>query len=410
MAVRDRRGRQEARETREAKLKRPNVRAYYGRELTDVRPGQFEYRVTLMRGAGVAPLALDRVVEQVTWTDEGDELVGSLRLRRPDGKDSVPIGVGHRVKLEVRWAGGWYELWQMAVQPPSGDPASGVDEVELKDDLAILAANRRDWSFRKTKKRGKGWLPQEVTRAVAARAGVRVGALPEGKHRINRLVKKGVTDLSVIIAAWEHEKDKTNERYILRMRNGRLEVVTLRRNAILYVLKEQIQAAATEQKRKMRPVTVIVARGRIGKGKDAKKVTRTVYSSRVVRRYGRVSREKDYGTVRSVADLRAQARVDLAKELRVEYTASVTVPGVPFIRRGDGAQWITDEPGWSGSTTEIRDRSFVYVTRVSNTVAADGQTTDLEFTQQDPFAKEALRLDRARRKAAEARRKAKKKD
>lgn len=405
MAV-SRAGRTQRAATATARARRPDLRRHYGQPLSDVMPGAFEFRLRLLR-TGASPLLLDEVVESFSWEDADDVLTGSLSLRRPDPEDaeSLPIGVGHRVLCEVRWAGSWYRLWQMRVQPPGVDLPEGTVDVELRDDLVLLDRGRYDWSFRKTKRRKRGWLPQEVTREVARRLNVPIGSIAAGKHRKTRLVKKNASGLAVIREAYGHERQKSGRRFIVRMRDGLLEVLPLRRNEVLYIFREQIESALLTQEQAIRPVTVIVGKGRIGKGSKARKVSVTAESREASRRFGRVEEEKSYGRVASVAELRGKAQRDLAKKLRIRRSARLTLPGVPFVRRGDACRWVTKEAGWHGSSSEIRDRSFVYVRSATHTVAAGEYTMTLDVVQDDPYVKDAERRDREARARARAKRK-----
>lgn len=382
----------------------PNLEREYGRTLPAVFPGQWDFRLDLLR-VGAEPLRIDDVAETFAWEDSGAVLTGSISLQRPYGAASLPVGVGHRVRCQVRWKGGWYTLWQMRVQPFSVDLTSGALDVPLSDDLVQLTRNRRRWSFRKTKRRPRGWYAHEVAREVARRSGVEVGSLARGSHRIGRLVRKNATDLDILRAAYGREREKSGVRFVIRMRDGKLEVLPLRRNQALIVLREQIEEALVELTGHARPVTVIRARGHVGKGSGAKKVTFTAYDGAILRRFGRSEDEKDYGRVDSEADLRARARRDLARRVRIKRTATLTVPGIPFIRRGDLAQWVTTEPGWSGSSTLSRDRSYVYVTSASHAVSAAGYALTLSVVQDDPYLADQKRQDREARERAKARRK-----
>lgn len=386
---------------------RPDLRGLYGKTLPEVTPGAFDFRLQLIR-PGAHALELDEVVEEFNWVDDGSILSGSMTVRRPDPERaaSLPIGVGHRVRCSVRWRGSWYRLWEMRVQSPETDVGQGSLTVPLTDDLALLSRGRRSWSFRKTKQRKRGWYAHEVAREVARREGIPLGHIARGKHRIPRLVKKKASGLDVLRAAYGHEREKSGTKFIIRLRDGKLEVIPLQRNKTLYVFKDQIEDAFIQQRQSARPVTVIRGRGHIGKGAGAKKVKHTEYRRAIVRRFGHVAEEKDYGRVDSVADLRSRVRRDLAKRIRIKRTASLTVPGVPFLRRGDACQWVTREPGWYGSSTQSRDRSFVYLTSVSHSVSSTGYTTSIDVTQEDPYVKDEKRQDREARDAARRRREA----
>ena len=403
MPTRTRKGREERRNSHVGRTRRPDLRKMYGRELPEVRPGQFRFRLLLIRPAHPTrtTIPLDEVVESFDWTDDGSILNGNLSLVRPDPEkpESLPIGVGHRVRCQVRWAGGWYTLWDMRCAAPQIDSGSGTVSVALKDDMALINRTRRDWSFRKTKQRKRGWYAHEIVREVCRREGIRIGALARGKS-LQTLKRKRTSALDVIREAYGHERDKTGVRFIIRLRNGKLEVIPLQRNKTLYVFEEQIERALIEQRAAQRPVTVIEGRGRV----NGKKIKHTEYRPQIVRRFGRVTEEKDYGKVASHAELRQKVRRDLAKKIRVKRTAQLSVPGIPFVRRGDVARWRTFEAGWSGSSLSSRDRSFVYVTSVSHQVSSQGYTMDLSVVQDDPYVADEKRQDREARDRAKKRR------
>lgn len=391
-------------------MHRPDLRHFYRGELSDIRPGDFEFTLDLLRGSGLKPLNVDDLVTDFSWADEEAVLTGALNVARD--RDTFPFGNGHLVRCRVRWnVGKWYELWQMRVQPDiEEDAVAGSASINLQDDLSLLQRNKRKWVFRKTKARGRGWRADEIAREVAKREKVRIGKLAKGTKRTNKLEVTG-SGLEVIKQAYANEKDHSGRKFIIRMRNGKLEVVPYRRNSILYVVEEQLEAALLHRQQAARPVTVIEARGKMGK----EKVKMTVFNREVVRRFGRVTEEKDYGKVDSRAELRTLALRDLAAKVRITRTADLSIPGIPFIRRGDGMRWRSKEPGWYGPTkstadrTGSKDRTFVYVTTLAHSVASGGEyTTDLSIVQEDPFVQDRNARDKARQDKARAKREARK--
>lgn len=396
-------GTDEREETATAKARGPDLGKVYDRELAELTPGDFRFKLD-MRRKGLATLPLDGAVESFSWRDDpdGEKVSASLSLRRPDPDkpDSLPLGLGHKVRCRTRWAGQWYELWTLR----AGQPAwtlEGGGEVEVSDDMALLNANRRKWTFRTTKSRPRGWLCHEIAEAVCEREGVDVGTLAKGTKRIKKMVREKDSAAQMIRAAYKEETDHTARKFVMRMRDGALEVVPYRRNSTLYVIREQIMQALLEVERNATPTTVVEAKGRIGKGKGARSVKHTEFRQAIVDRYGYVAVEKNYGRVGSHAALREEAQKTLAKALSAKRSAELTVPGIPFLRRGDGMRWLTDEPGFTGGTVDLRDRSFVYVTGVTHTVAAD-YTTQLTVVQEDPFEADRKRLEKAQREKREA--------
>jgi hypothetical protein len=206
-----------------------------------------------------------------------------------------------------------------------------------------------------------------------------------------------MTDLDAIRKAYKHEKEKTGRRFVIRMRRNRLEVVPYRRNPVLYQFGDRLMSAVLTQEGPDRPTTVIVAKGRIGKGKDAKKVEHRYYKRSAVRQLGKVELEKNYGTVDSLDDLRKKARTTLAEKLRPRRVGTLVTPGIPWVRRGDAIRWFNDEPGWHGATKHSKDRTFIFVRSARHSVSSSGYTTEMDVTQVDPYVKDRERRDKEAR-------------
>lgn len=388
------------------KRPRPKLGKFYGRALKDITPGRFLFRWELLR-PDHPTLDIGSQLVDASWTDASSAITGSLTLRRPkpQSAQSLPIANGHMVRLSVRWGGGWYRLWTMRVQrPPSVDLDSGTLSVDLAEDMILADRGTRRWRFRKTKARKHGWYADEVTRAVCRKAGIKFGSCPKGTKRMSISVKG--SPLDAIRKAWKEEQEKTNQKYIIRLRDGALEVIPLRRNEILYIFEEQVRSAMVEAQQASKPVTVIHATGRIGKGSEAKKVKFTATDIRLLKRLGRVEEEWKAGRVASRQELKERAQRRLAQKIRVTRTASMTVPGVPFLRRGDGIRWKTKEAGWRGPDRFSRDRSYVFITEITHSVSGSGAyTSDVRLTQKDPYVRDQMRRDEIARKKARERRK-----
>lgn len=394
-------GRAQRRRTVTARTRRPDLSRYYGRKLPAITPGEFVFELALLRPAHKA-LVLDRFVESFEWSDEETAMSGNVQLRRPIASEpaTVPIARGHRIRCRVRWAGRWYELWTMRCAAPEATvDAEGVSlSVDLTDDLDRVRVGRRRYLRRARKRHRHGYFGHEVVREFARKEGVRLGQLAKCRHRMPKIDVTG-SFLDLVVEVYRHEREKTGRRFVVRMRNGQLEVVPYRRNRVLYVLAEEVrQATVTRTPKVEKPATVLVGKGRIGKGKDAKKIRHTEYRREMVRRFGYTRREKDYGHVESPGELRRKVRRDLARQYRVETTADVQHQGIPFIRRGDGAQLVLPSEGFSGR------RSFVYCTGVRHQVKGGSYTSSFTITRTDPFVAEREARERELRAKARRRR------
>lgn len=394
-------GREERKRTPSGRARQPSLDAFYHFTLPPMRPADFTFELTLLR-PGRPAFPLSRLVERFEWNESSSEMTGSITLRRPrlEEPGSLPIERSHRVRCRVKWAGAWYVLWTMRVRPPEVAPEEGVVTVALQDDMDLIKRMRREWSFRQTKRRRFGYFPEEIVRLVCKRAGIRVGALAKGRYRVPTLHMKNATPLDVFKKAYEHERQKTGRSFVIRIRDGKLEIVPLKRNAAVYVLAREIQQALlTQEPAHESPATVLTGRGRIGSGKDAKKVSYTDYDRAVVKRLGYVHHEKDYGRVQSVGDLRGKVQREMANMLKVNRTAHVQHAGIPFIRRGEGVKLDMAKEGFAGK------QSFVYATNATHTVQAGEYISTWDFTSDDPYVQLKAEAEKAQREAKRKERK-----
>lgn len=407
-------GRKERANSPAGKLRAPNLASIYTKQLRDVAAGDFDFRTVLIRPEKPKDdgrfVILDRATTSIEWSDETPVLTGGLTLHRPDPlkPSTLPVKERHRVRLLVRWGGAWYRLWEMRVESdPEPTGSSGDLRVELSDDLASLRQNVRDWEFKKSKARPKGWPPQAITRKVCGREGVRMGKIAKGAARLKKL-KKTASGLEIIMRAYAAERQKSDRSFVIRLRNGRLEVVPVKRHKVLYEIRgvELDYSTETGSPKKKRPTTVIEAKGRVGK----KKIEAKVFRRAILKRFGLSTAERSYGKVDSKAELREKAMRELAEEIRVKRTATLTIPGIPFIERGDTVRWITKEPGWSGPGVGTQDRSYAYVTGVSHSATPASFTSSMTLSQVDPFLKTGSSKSKAKRDEKKGQRDKKRKD
>jgi hypothetical protein len=399
-------GRAQRKQTPAARAKQPSLARYYGKRLSAVQPGDFEFELTLMRGRGTKPFALDDFVQSFEWADDETAMSGNVQLVRPDADDAgtLPVGRGHRIRCRVKWGGHWFEVWTMRCDAPETnvEPEQVTVSVDLHDDMDIVARGKRHYLHRKRKGHPHGYFGHEVLRDEAKREGIRLGAVVKCTSRMTKIDVTG-SFLDLATAIYKHEHEKTGLTYVLRMHNGRFEVVHYRRNRILYVLGDQIRTATVHRDpKKDKPVTLLVGKGRVGKGKAAKTVRHTEYRREMVARFGYMRRVKDYGHVDSAGALRSKMKRDLADEYKVDTSVDVEVAGIPFIRRGDGAQLVLASEGFSGV------RSFVYCTGARHQVQGGSYTSSFSFDLVDPFLKDQERREKDARAKARRKRKARK--
>jgi hypothetical protein len=390
-------GRDERRQSDQGRRRLPRMGQIYGRRLRDIIPGEFEFRTLLIRPEkrDRQGLRLAQALTYLSWTSDGPVLTGSITLKRPAGDrpHSVPVKRGHLIRLLVRWHQQWYRLWDMRVNgEPDVDRTSGDINCELADDLDALKRNRRDWSFRKTKQRKKGWHPQEIAVNVCRREGVKMGRIAEvNSVWIDKLEQDNTSGLDIIKKAYKQASDETGKRYVMQFKRGRFEVIPLQRSKIAYIIKNMATGESTSgTPRHERPHTVIEGTAKVGD----EKVTETLARPAIVRRFGRSVLEKDYGEIGSRDHLRELMERDLAAEIRVKLTATLTLPMIPFLERGSTVRWMTNEPGWFGPSENSRDRSWAFVRTASHSLDPSSQTTTVTLEQFDPYLADQRRRDK----------------
>lgn len=366
---------------------------YWQHSAPDLAFGEEDFRVTCFRGERKNPaerkVSLDPYVSAVGWEDAGPILRGSISLNKERGKRPLAVNEGHVIQLEsAHKPGGRYRvIWKMRVEGSSASASGGVQEFQLADEMAWLQKSRDDWMFKKAKKgkannrtkRVNGWLAHQIAQEVCRRYGVKVGRLAKGTHRINNLTEKNASPLEVIMKAYKTERDHTGRKFVVRMRNGRLEVVVLRRSKTLLLLGETlIEATITRSLRKgLATAAHVRASLKDGKKEKHKKLEADVVAKRASARYGYVHttiRLED--PVSSKAEARKLAKRKLITAMRPSREVTLEHPGVSTLFRGDAIRLRLPELG----LTEI-----VYVKAVSHSVSSGNYNMSVTCGFQDPY-------------------------
>jgi hypothetical protein len=349
---------------------------YYSQQLPPITPGDFQFFLTLLRG-GRPPLDISAMVPNLEWQDEGTVLGGNLELKHPDGS-YVWVARGHQVRCDTEWQGKRYNLWTMRCEPPQDTVEAFSTSITMVDELDALRRDKLVWHFNRTSKRRRGWTADEIALAVCQRLGCKVGKLLKGKlYQHFSLTGSGI---EAITKAYQAENQANGVRYVMRMVNGHFEVVEYQRNPLLYVLKDQITHALTSDSGQTYPVTLVRGYGYIGDGHARKQLAYTAFDTATVRQLGYVPAQKHFGRVNSQADLEGRTKRALASDLLAYKTATITHPGIPFIRRGEGVQLDLPNQGFAGKN------AFVYCASVNNSSVGDEYTTELTVSTLDPFS------------------------
>lgn len=385
-------GRKQNRQTRKGRSRGSAPRDFWHRPGPKVSLGRERFRVTLMRGRRLPWVRLDSMVEGISWLDESAIMSGEIGLRLPQRKDvRFPVQVGHQVKLEmaVNATAPFKELWRMRVSKPNKSLSSGTVAYQLTSDLALAHGSEDDWRFVKNTRHPHGWRGDEIIREVAKRAGLKIRLLPRMRHRHKRLIMLGVSPLDVIVKVLEVERTNHSRRFAIYFERGKLEIRPLRRSRLLLRMGKSIIDGVLSAQMPENFATAVTVRtsGSQESTKDSKGHRRTARQKIVVKvklpaavdRYGYVHRIVYAQDADSPAEARRLGRRYLARMSRPEREATITHPGIPWVRRLQAIRLDLPEQGV---------KQIVYVKTASYRLSPGGFDMELTLDFDDPFVDE----------------------
>jgi hypothetical protein len=405
-----------------------NVAVEYGRARKVNWLPRLRYRVVLINtGKPGKPRAdISGLVTSVSWDEEGVTLTGAITVRAPkqlERKDrEFTVSDGNIVRLDAHVGSRWIEIWQMRVEAPSDDLAGGEGTFVLADDSKIAAASSGDFKYKKEKKsRPKGWKAHEIVIDVCRRYKIPLGHVVKGTKDITNLVKHDVSPLDIIAAAYKQERDWTGTRFLFSWRNGKLNITKLRRNPLLYALRDQLTGAVVERQRGEKFFTAMEVTASLKDGKRKhKKVEAVVVSHKAARRYGYIVIKHDLKKhVKSRQEAIDIARRILARSIKkhTQPTINISHPDIPWVRRGDAIEILLPEYGFTPKPRPVppfEGGSFdiLFIRQAHHSVDSSGYSMELEFTTDDPVAeqKKEQRDARDERRREEKRKERKEKD
>jgi hypothetical protein len=402
-------GKQRAK-TQAAKAHKPDLAKYYNKVVEDLDFNSLEYRTTLLRPKGVKPhrADIDRLIASIDWRyDEGDPVMhGAVALVPKDQWGGASIQEGDVLMLSVKWFGKWTEVWRMVLTEPN-DSLSGGAGFDLEDPLYILQLSTDDWHYVKSKKAGhpNGWLCHEIVKDVARRYGLRLGKIAKGTRRIHSLTYDDQSPLAIIQRAYALEKASTGHRFVIRWDAGKLNVVPMRRNPLLYVLSGQIEDAVLGLEEKNSGfATAGTVRATVKDGKKHRKIVVKAQNAQAVRRYGFIHRNVTLGDVKDEGDATEKLKRQLNKVSQRKRTVTgIQHPLIPFIRRGDAIRVSIPSRGMSG------DKAICFVSSGSWNLTGGVGTMTLDVTFDDPYVTSTAARKAKDKKARAKKRVAKKK-
>lgn len=383
----------------------------YARDQPPLRLAEQEFRVTALR-PGLGALSLDGIAETVEWTDGSDDpggdlndfvvMTGQLTIRRPLDRD-ITLKNGHVIKLDVQWGGKWTEVWRMRVWDTDESAGSdGTWTLDLSDDMRQLGISRDNWRYKRGKtKRRHGWRYHEIVLDVCRRYGVPVGTLVKGSRRINHLVHHGTSPIDVIKTAVDLERSWSGRKLVITWRDGKLNVLPLRRQASLYELGGQLITADVATERRGDLATSLTARATVRRGKKRTHLKYEYTNPAAKRQFGLIHDQVTFHGIDSRGELRDRAKRSVAKRIVLRPTISATHAGIAFLRRGDAVQVQLPDQGISGAA------GIVFCQQITHTVSAGTYTMDLTLNTTDPL--DPREVQKAKDKAARLRKAAAKK-
>jgi hypothetical protein len=407
-------GRNQRSKSKHGQAHKPNLTKYYRYDAGTIDLTQQEFRTTLLKPKGVKQrrVKIDHLITSIEWRyEQGDPVLhGNLTVRKFD-KKKIRIVEGDTLKLDVRWFGRWHEVWRMVLRDPEESTAGGSTSFTLDDPMSVLQESRDTWHYAKSKKGGhpEGWKCHQIARDVAKRYKIRLGKVAKGKRWIRELEHNDYSPIQILQRAYALERAESGHRYVMRWSNGKLNILPMRRNPLLYVLGSMIQdAAITYEERGEDFCTAVTVRATLKeKGKKAKKITVLVTDKQAMRKYGFIHRELKGGNVKSEADARKLGRRHLNKKAKRKRTITgLTHHGIAFIRRGDAIRINLPEKGFKKGKDSI-----CFVSAGSWSLSGGTFSMNLDVTFDDPFATtKKVRKDKDKKKRDEKREADKKED
>lgn len=380
-------GSKQRRQSKHGRLHKVDLSKLYSQRQPPLHLSQVAYRITLLR-ANMAPLNIDGIVSSLEFREEaGDPVMkGSLNVDLPDPRlQQVNIKDGQVVRVEAFWYGRWREMFRMRLYNGQATFSGRGATWELADDGFLLTEGTDHFHYTKSKKKGhpKGWKAHEITRDIARRYRIKLGQVAEGKHWITDLDVTG-SPMQALVKAWAIEKNASGRRFVFRWRNGKLNILPLKRNPNMYVLGPHIEdGTITKQERDEKFATAVTVRATVKKAgskhKHEKLVVRYVNEA-AVKKEGFIHRELNGTDVKDRADALRKAKRYIARHsVRKRVLTDLQHPLVPFVRRGDGMRASIPERGFYG------ERGVCFITSLSGSLQGGQARMTVNVTFDDPF-------------------------
>jgi len=378
-------GREQAKNSSTGRLRQPDLTKRYKYKQPEIDLDSQQFRTTFIRPDRTPKnLLADGLIESLEWRSEGGDpvLQGTVTLHKEEDEPML-VHEGHVLRLDVFWQGKWVELWRMRLYDEQTTLA-GSTTFALADDMRILQESVDYFHYTKTKHGGKpkGWLCHQVVRDIARRYHIPLGQVAAGKHHITDLSGE-MSPMQAIQKAYAIERRGSGHRFVMRWQAGKLNILPMKRNPFLYVLKDAIRdATISKAERDEGFATAVTVRASVKKHGSRKHRT-LVYqyvNKAAVKKEGFVHKVLNGSGVKDEQDARTKAKRYIAKHsVRQRTITGLQHQGIAFVRRGD-AMWVSiPEYGFTGK------QAIAFVSAGTWTLSGGSFTMSLDFSFDDPF-------------------------
>jgi hypothetical protein len=348
---------------------------YWNRPAPPLSFGDDDWRVRCFRGKGRPVLDISDLVSQISWSDTGPILTGSLTLGQPDAHPPLDISEGHVIRLDWRHAGSraWLPVWEMRLGGPlentgvSTNVKTVISDYQMADDLTLLARGKVNFKC-------KNMLVHHALARFMARESIPHGPLPRTRHRIKSF-SMNASPLDIIMALIRSENTNEDRDYRIRWDPGQgVQFVPKLRSRYLLALGPTIIEATFMQRRRSDFATSLTARATTGSKQKKRHIVTTVTSAAYRRRFGLVHRSISV-QADSIAEARTKTKRVLAKLLRPHREVQFTHAGIPFLRRQAALKVALDPVGFE---------RLVWVSSVAHSLSPGSYTMDVAVQFTDP--------------------------
>lgn len=379
--------------SKHGRVRRPNVAQLYSGGKLPYNLGSEDYRLLVYRPDVRTswPTRIDGVVETVNWREEPGNPVmqGELHLQKPDLGTGLTIHDGHVLRLDCLWGGNWREVWRLRLYDGEKTPG-GLWGFQLADDGRLLQESEDDWHYTKSKAGGKpnGWLCHEILVDVARRYRVPLGTVAQGTKYITDLDLKGASPMRVLQRAYAIERRATGRRFVIRWTHGKLNILPLTRNPLLFTFADTIEDAIVRKaERGDQFATALTVRATAKKpgSRKRQKIVHQLVNEGAVRREGFVHKQLKPDDVKDLADaIKKGKRYMQEHSVRAVQLENLQHRLVPFVRRGDAIRVQVDGFQFRDKKGALT-QGICYVGATNCSLSGGDGTMSLDVTLTDPY-------------------------